>query len=66
MVLITLELLLDLVEKVCVILVIAYLITRTKYFHGVLDKKFTVKNMAFIVLVFGALSIFWNLLRINY
>lgn len=58
MVSITLELFIDLVEKICVILVVAYLITRTKYFHEVLDKKFTHKNMAFIIIVFGALSIF--------
>ncbi|OEC87679.1 MULTISPECIES: SpoIIE family protein phosphatase [Methanobacterium] len=55
---ITIELLLDLAEKICVILVIAYLITRTKIFHEVLDRKFTIKNMVFIILVFGALSIF--------
>ena len=55
---ITIELLLDLVEKICVILVIAYLITRTKIFHEIMDNKFSVKNMAFIILVFGALSIF--------
>lgn len=55
---ITIELLLDLVEKICVILVIAYLITRTKIFHEIMDNKFNVKNMAFIILVFGALSIF--------
>ncbi|WP_424353988.1 SpoIIE family protein phosphatase [Methanobacterium sp. MBAC-LM] len=52
------ELLLDLAEKICVILVIAYLITRTKIFHEVLDRKFNIKNMVFIILVFGALSIF--------
>jgi sigma-B regulation protein RsbU (phosphoserine phosphatase) len=55
---ITLELLLDLVEKICVILVIAYLISRTRFFHEILDKKFTIKNMTLFILVFGALSIF--------
>lgn len=58
MVSITVELLLDLVEKICVILVIAYLISRTKFFHEVLDKKFTAKNMTLFILVFGALSIY--------
>lgn len=58
MVSITVELLLDLVEKICVILVIAYLISRTKFFHEILDKKFTKKNMFLFILVFGALSIF--------
>lgn len=58
MVSITVELLLDLIEKICVILVIAYLISRTKFFQEILDKKFTKKNMFLIILVFGALSIF--------
>jgi sigma-B regulation protein RsbU (phosphoserine phosphatase) len=52
------ELLLVLVEKICVIVVIAYLITRTKYFIGILDKKFTLKNRAVLILIFGVVSIF--------
>jgi sigma-B regulation protein RsbU (phosphoserine phosphatase) len=52
------DLLLMLVEKMCVIVVITYLITRTNYFREILDKKFTVKNSAFFILVLGALSIF--------
>ncbi len=52
------ELLLVLVEKICVIVVIAYLITRTKYFREILDKKFTLKNCAIFILIFGAVSIF--------
>ena len=53
-----LELLLVLVEKICVIVIIAYLITRTKYFREILDKKFTLKNRAILILIFGAVSIF--------
>ena len=52
------ELLLVLVEKICVIVVIAYLITRTKYFREILDKRFTLKNRAILILIFGAVSIF--------
>ncbi len=52
------ELLLVLVEKICVIVVIAYLITRTKYFREILDKRFTLKNRAIFILIFGAISIF--------
>ena len=52
------ELLLVLVEKICVIVVIAYLITRTKYFREILDKKFTLKNCVIFILIFGAVSIF--------
>nr|QNO55613.1 hypothetical protein JLLEDACL_00012 [Methanosarcinales archaeon ANME-1 ERB7] len=53
-----LDILLALVEKICVIVVIAYLITRTKYFREILDKKFTLKNRAILILIFGAVSIF--------
>jgi sigma-B regulation protein RsbU (phosphoserine phosphatase) len=52
------ELLLVLVEKICVIVVIAYLVTRTKYFIEILDKKFTLKNRIVMILIFGAVSIF--------
>ncbi|MEA3488610.1 MAG: LytS/YhcK type 5TM receptor domain-containing protein [Euryarchaeota archaeon] len=52
------ELLLVLVEKICVIVVIAYLITRTRYFREILDKRFTLKNRAILILIFGAVSIF--------
>ncbi len=52
------ELLLMLVEKMCVIVVLAYIITRTKYFTEILDKRFTLKNRAFLILIFGGFSIF--------
>lgn len=58
MVSIPVEVLMDLLEKICVILVIAYLITRTKFFQEILDKKFTLKNMFFFILIMSALSIF--------
>jgi sigma-B regulation protein RsbU (phosphoserine phosphatase) len=52
------DLLLALVEKISVIVIIAYLITRTEYFMEILDKKFTLKNQTFLILIFGAFSIF--------
>lgn len=52
------ELLIVLLEKICVIVVIAYLITRTRYFREVLEKRFTLKNRAILILIFGAVSIF--------
>ncbi|MGB7531570.1 MAG: LytS/YhcK type 5TM receptor domain-containing protein [Halobacteriota archaeon] len=56
---VVLELLLALVEKICVIVVIAYLITRTKYFMEVLkNKKFTLKNRVILISIFGAVSVF--------
>ncbi|HUV03326.1 MAG TPA: LytS/YhcK type 5TM receptor domain-containing protein, partial [Desulfobacteria bacterium] len=53
----SIELLLMLVVKTCAILVVAYLITRTNYFKEILDKKFTLKNCVFMILIFGAFSI---------
>ncbi|MGF7118557.1 PP2C family protein-serine/threonine phosphatase [Methanobacterium oryzae] len=50
--------LLVLIEKTCVIIVIAYIVSRIKYFQEILDGKFTFKNQAIIILIFGAISIF--------
>jgi sigma-B regulation protein RsbU (phosphoserine phosphatase) len=47
-----------LVEKTCVIIVIAYIVSRISYFQEILDGKFTYKNLAIISLIFGAISIF--------
>jgi len=38
------ELLFSLVEKICVVVVAAYLITRTKYFHRVIDKQSSLRD----------------------
>ncbi|HOO54704.1 MAG TPA: SpoIIE family protein phosphatase [Methanothrix sp.] len=51
-------LLLALIDKICVIVVAAYLITRTSRFSEVLDGKLTAKNQAALVLIFGAFSVF--------
>lgn len=50
--------LLVLVEKTCVIIVIAYIVSRIKYFQEILDGKFTFKNQIIIILLFGIISIF--------
>jgi sigma-B regulation protein RsbU (phosphoserine phosphatase) len=47
-----------LIEKTCVIIVLAYVVTRLKFFTEILDKKFTLKNQALMILVFGLISIF--------
>jgi len=54
----TISLLTDLVEKVCVIIVIAYLLSRLKYFTEVLEGKLTFKNQVILILIFGAISIY--------
>lgn len=50
--------LLVLVEKTCVIVVIAYVVSRLSYFSQVLEGKFTIKNQVILILIFGAISIF--------
>lgn len=57
--------LLVLLEKACVIVVIAYVISRLSYFGEVLDGKFTIKNQVILILVFGAISIFGTYSGIN-
>ena len=59
------ELLLMLVGEMCVILVVAYLVTRTRYFEEIQNKRFTLLNCAILILVFGALSIFGTYAGIN-
>lgn len=54
------EVVLVLLEKTFVILGIAYIITRSKFFGEILDKKFTLKNMFLLIIILGALSIFAN------
>lgn len=50
--------LLVLVEKACVIVVVAYIISRLSYFSEILEGKFTIKNQAIMILIFGGISIF--------
>jgi len=52
------ELLFLLVEKICVVIVVAYLITRTKYFHRVIDKQPSFRDRLILTLVFGGFSIY--------
>lgn len=54
----TLHYLLILIEKTCVIIVIAYIVSRIKYFQEILEGKFTLKNQAVVILLFGIISIF--------
>lgn len=52
------DILIDLVKTACVIIVFAYVVTRTRFFTDILDKHFSFKNQIILVLLFGALSIF--------
>lgn len=55
----------DLVEKVCVIVVIAYLLTQLKYFTEVLDGKLTIRNQLILILIFGGMSIYGSYSGVN-
>lgn len=50
--------LIDLTQMICVIIVFAYVITRTKMFQEVLDNLFSWKNQLFLALAFGLMSIY--------
>ena len=52
------DLILDLVAKVCVIIVFVYLVTRTRYFTEILDKQFNAKNQIVLILIFGIFAIY--------
>lgn len=54
-----------LIEKVCVIVVVAYIISRTAFFREILQKKFTLKNQVLMIAAFGAISIFGSYSGIN-
>ncbi len=53
--------LLVLLQMMCVIIVVAYLLTRSKFFPGVLEGRLTIKTQIILILVFGALSIYGTL-----
>jgi sigma-B regulation protein RsbU (phosphoserine phosphatase) len=52
------NILIDLIKTACVVVAFAYVVTRTGFFADILDKKFSFKNQAILVLLFGVLSIF--------
>lgn len=54
-----------LIEKTCVIVVVAYIISRTSFFRGILQKNFTLKNQFLMIATFGAISIFGTYSGIN-
>ncbi|MHA2428564.1 MAG: LytS/YhcK type 5TM receptor domain-containing protein, partial [Candidatus Hermodarchaeia archaeon] len=52
------NLLVDLAKTASVVVVFAYIVSRSRFFIGILDKQFTFKNQLVLILLFGALSIF--------
>jgi sigma-B regulation protein RsbU (phosphoserine phosphatase) len=54
----TLDLLLTLLEKSCVVAVFAYLVVHSPYFKEIVEGKFTWKNQAILILAFGLISVY--------
>jgi len=52
------SILVDLIRTGCVVMVFAYLVSRTKFFTNLLDGIFDYKSRIVIILLFGALSIY--------
>jgi sigma-B regulation protein RsbU (phosphoserine phosphatase) len=61
-----LSLLLVLLEKMCVVVVFAYLLIRTDFFQEILEKKFTIKNQLVLIAAFGLLAIYGTYAGIPY
>ena len=47
-----------LIQMACVIIVVAYLLTRARFFDEILEGHLTVRTQAILILVFGVLSIY--------
>jgi PAS domain S-box-containing protein len=54
-----------LLEAMCVIVLAAYLITRSKYFTEVIENQNTIKNQAILIVFFGALSVYGTLMGVD-
>ena len=51
----------DLIEFVCVLIVVVYILTRTRLYQEIEHEKPNFKRMAFLILLFGVLSIYGTL-----
>jgi len=59
------NLLLTLIKNMAVVIVMAYVLTRTRFYTDILNKKFTIKNQALLILIFGLFSIYGTLSGMN-
>ncbi len=48
-------------QMMCVVVVFAYLVTRSQWYHEVLDGILSWKNQVFLILVFGVVSIYGSM-----
>ncbi len=56
-----LDLVIDLVESMAVVIVVAYLFTRTKLYQQVLDRRLGQQGRLLLILIFGAFSVWGTL-----
>jgi sigma-B regulation protein RsbU (phosphoserine phosphatase) len=53
------ELFVGLIDEVgLIVTMLAYLITNTEYFKEILNKKFSLRNQVYLIVIFGAVSIY--------
>lgn len=52
------DILIDLVKTASVVVVFAYIVTRTRFFSDILNKQFNIRSQVIAILLFGGLSIF--------
>src|SRR5512145_307514 len=45
-------------QMICVIIVFAYLFTRSRYFQEILEKKPSLRTQVLLIIVFGLLSVY--------
>jgi sigma-B regulation protein RsbU (phosphoserine phosphatase) len=55
-----------LLQIICVIIVVAYLLTRSRFFSEVLDGHLTIKVQIILILIFGAFSIYGTLSGVEF
>ena len=58
--------LLVLLQMMCVVIVVAYLLTRSRFFTDVLDGHPTIKIQILLVLIFGALSVYGTVAGVEF
>lgn len=61
----TIQLVLDLINSMAVIVVLAYVLTRCEFYNEILENKFSVKNRVWLVVIFGVFSIYGTLRGID-
>jgi len=52
------DIIINLAETIAVISVVAYLITRTRLYSEVIDRRLTLRGQLFMVAIFGAFSVY--------